>query len=275
MNAIDLAPTRKGYVDGPYGQIHYREAGSGAPLVLLHQTSQSSVQYEHALPLLAAAGFRVIALDTPGYGMSDLPLAPPSVDEYAAAIAVAISALCHEPAALVGHHTGAAVAGAVAANHPEQVRHLILHSPPVYTAQERSERQARPRLDQSPREDGSHFMARWKVSHGKTGNTASLAATHMSTLCAMIAGDSEWYGHQASFSYDLGDALTRVICPTTILSNTGDIIHHLAERASRIKPTFQYTEIEGGTSQIIWDEAERWSQAIIALINNPPAKPAA
>ena len=91
----------------------------------------------------------------------------------------------------------------------------------------------------------------------------------------MIAGESEWYGHQASFSCDLGAALAQVTCPTTVLSNTGDIIHHLAERASRIKPEFQYAEIEGGTSQIVWDEAERWSNAIIGLLNNPPPRPTA
>tara|TARA_R110002110_G_scaffold303525_1_gene517602 strand:+ start:22483 stop:23295 length:813 start_codon:yes stop_codon:yes gene_type:complete len=266
MEHNNRSAARKAYIDGPYGQIHYRELGEGPVMVLLHQTSQSSLQFEHAMPLLAAAGYRVIALDTPGYGMSDGPGEPPGVDDYAAALAAAIRALNVAPVILVGHHTGAAVAGALAANHPDLVKQLIVHCPPVYTEEERLERQGRARLDQSPKEDGSHFQARWSVSHGKTGNTASLAATHMSTLCAMIAGDNEWYGHRAAFTYDLGAALAKVTAPTVVLTNTGDIIHHLAERASKIQPAFGYSEIEGGTSQIVWDEPERWSQAVLALV---------
>jgi pimeloyl-ACP methyl ester carboxylesterase len=260
---------RKGYVDGPCGQIHFREAGVGAALVLLHQTSQCSLQFEHALPLLAAAGYRVIALDTPGYGMSDGPAEPPSIDDYAAAIAAAIVALQASPAVLIGQHTGAAIAGAVAANHPELVARVMLHCPPVYNEAERLERQGRARLDQSPKEDGSHFQARWKVSHGKTGNTASLAATHMSTLCAMIAGNNEWYGHRAAFSYDLGAALARVQAPLTVISNSGDIIHELARKASEIQAGFGYFELEGGTSQIVWDEPQRWSDAILSVLAEP------
>jgi len=28
---------KRGYADGPYGQIHYHDSGSGRPLVLIHQ----------------------------------------------------------------------------------------------------------------------------------------------------------------------------------------------------------------------------------------------
>src|SRR5690606_14891693 len=51
-------------------RIHYRRAGSGPPLVLLHASPSSSrVQ----IPLLRAWAddFTVIALDTPGFGLSD------------------------------------------------------------------------------------------------------------------------------------------------------------------------------------------------------------
>jgi pimeloyl-ACP methyl ester carboxylesterase len=269
MTETRPATVHKGYVDGPWGQIHFRESGVGPALVLLHQTSQCSVQFEHALPLLAAAGYRVIALDTPGYGMSDGPAEPPGIDDYAAAVAAAIVAVQASPAVVIGHHTGAAIAGAVAANHPELVARVMLHCPPVYNEAERLERQDRERLDQSPKEDGSHFKARWMVSHGKTGNTASLAATHMSTLCAMIAGDNEWYGHRAAFSYDLGAALARVQAPLTVISNSGDIIHELASKASEIQAGFGYFELEGGTSQVVWDEPRRWSDAILAVLAEP------
>ena len=43
---------RKGYVDSPMGQVHYCESGSGQPLLLLHQTAWSAIQFKGAMPLL-------------------------------------------------------------------------------------------------------------------------------------------------------------------------------------------------------------------------------
>ena len=68
-----LKVVRKGYVDSPMGQIHYRTCGEGTPLLMLHMTPQSSLQFQNTFPLLINAGFQVIAPDTPGYGMSDKP----------------------------------------------------------------------------------------------------------------------------------------------------------------------------------------------------------
>ena len=59
-------------VDTRWGvkQIHYRRCGSGPAVLLLHQSPQSSAEYE---PLMRewADRFTVIAPDYPGFGMSD------------------------------------------------------------------------------------------------------------------------------------------------------------------------------------------------------------
>jgi len=73
----------KGYLPGPYGQVHYYESGDGPPLVLAHQSPVCGRQFEQAMPLLAKAGLRAIAVDTPGFGMSDLPTVPPDIAGYA------------------------------------------------------------------------------------------------------------------------------------------------------------------------------------------------
>ena len=54
-----------------------------------------------------AADRRVIAFDTPGYGMSDAPPAPPGMAGYAAAFADALDAMgVAGPVDLYGFHTG-------------------------------------------------------------------------------------------------------------------------------------------------------------------------
>ena len=68
----DAITIRRAYADTPYGQLHYRHAGEGEPLLLIHQTATSSYAYEPVMAYLASS-CRVIAVDTPGYGMSDYP----------------------------------------------------------------------------------------------------------------------------------------------------------------------------------------------------------
>ena len=54
-------------------RLHYLEAGEGEPILLLHGFPTSSHLYRNILPQLAQT-HRAIALDLPGYGLSDKPL---------------------------------------------------------------------------------------------------------------------------------------------------------------------------------------------------------
>src|ERR1700731_1218767 len=55
-------------------KLHYREAGRGAPVVLLHGLGGDGSRWAPNIGPLAA-DFRVIALDEIGFGQSDKPLA--------------------------------------------------------------------------------------------------------------------------------------------------------------------------------------------------------
>jgi pimeloyl-ACP methyl ester carboxylesterase len=54
-------------------RLHFVEGGSGAPIVLVPGWPQSWYAWRYVMPLLAAAGRRVIALDPHGMGDSDRP----------------------------------------------------------------------------------------------------------------------------------------------------------------------------------------------------------
>jgi len=56
-------------------RLHYLEAGEGPPVVLLHGWPTSVQLWRHCLGPIAASRRRVIALDLPGFGRSDKPLA--------------------------------------------------------------------------------------------------------------------------------------------------------------------------------------------------------
>jgi pimeloyl-ACP methyl ester carboxylesterase len=155
---------RRGFVDTLHGQTFYREAGSGAPIVLLHQILRTSLDYEFVIPLLAGC-YRVIAFDNVGCGDSDAPPHRYSVDDHAAAIAAAMDGLGIKHAALAGHHSGANLALELALQRPDLARSVIM-SGLFYVEDPRQlealHLKALTLQDPEARADGSHLAAIWE-----------------------------------------------------------------------------------------------------------------
>jgi len=111
-------------VDG--ARIRYVDAGPGPPVVFLHGLGASMYAWRRNLAAVAAAGFRVIAFDNRGFGLSDKPPAPYDNAAYARlAIALMDSLRLTDPV-LVGHSMGGAIAAQVAIEYPPRVRGLVL-----------------------------------------------------------------------------------------------------------------------------------------------------
>ena len=62
--------------------LHYREQGTGEPLILLHGNGEDGSYFEHQMDAFASR-FRVIALDTRGHGRSPRGEAPFTIRQFA------------------------------------------------------------------------------------------------------------------------------------------------------------------------------------------------
>jgi pimeloyl-ACP methyl ester carboxylesterase len=132
---------RCGYADGRHGQVHYRELKPTAPrcsepLVLLHWAPSNGRQYEHMLPLFAARGLHVLAVDIPGYGRSHKDTAGWSCAQMADEISVALAALCVERGFVLGGHLSAAIAAEMAIAAPARWPRVILDGSPTLLPEE-------------------------------------------------------------------------------------------------------------------------------------------
>lgn len=111
--------------------LFVREAGQGAPLVLLHGLASSSRYWEPHFGVLGRT-YQVLAPDLLGFGRSPKPpgaLYDPQ--EHLAAIEAAILPRIGGPFTLAGHSMGTILALHLALAHPELVRRLLLISLPV------------------------------------------------------------------------------------------------------------------------------------------------
>ncbi len=86
---------------------HVQVMGKGPVLLLLHGTGAATHSWRELLPLLAAK-FTVVAPDLPGHGFTGA--GPKTLPAMAAAVAKLLVALKVDPALIVGHSAGAAVA---------------------------------------------------------------------------------------------------------------------------------------------------------------------
>ena len=156
---------RKGYVDIPEGQVHYREEGSGAPIVLLHGHPLSSIEYDPIIPILAK-DYRAIAMDTLGLGNSDLPPRPGyTVEEHATSVVSFLDSMELDKVNLVGHFAGATVAVEVAVTYPERVDKLVISGILVKILEEVHDgtRPFGPGEDHVVDEEGKYIMDKWEL----------------------------------------------------------------------------------------------------------------
>lgn len=111
-------------------RLHYVEKGEGPPLVLLHGLGSMVEDFISSGFLeRAAARYRVIALDRPGYGHSDpAPRALASPWRQAAVLREALGKLDVRRPIVLGHSWGTLVALALALRYPGSVRSLVLVS---------------------------------------------------------------------------------------------------------------------------------------------------
>lgn len=110
-------------------RVHYVLAGQGPAVLLLHGLGTSLVTWARNIEPLAAAGYRVLALDLPGHGDSDKPKNI-SYDPAAGARLIhrLLPALGVERVSLVGSSAGGLIVGMYALAHPQQVERLVLVS---------------------------------------------------------------------------------------------------------------------------------------------------
>jgi pimeloyl-ACP methyl ester carboxylesterase len=109
------------------GGVFVQEKGpaDGIPVVLFHGTAAWSELWRHTTGVLAAAGFRVIALDLPPFGFYDRPGSYTRKDQ-AERINDVLVNLKARPAIIVGHSFGAGAATELVMRYPDRARGLVL-----------------------------------------------------------------------------------------------------------------------------------------------------
>jgi pimeloyl-ACP methyl ester carboxylesterase len=207
--------------------LHYRETGSGAPLVLLHAFPLSSAMWLAQREGLADA-FRVITPDQRGFGGSPLGEGEPSLEVVADDLAAFLDARGLDRVALGGLSMGGYVAMAFLRRHGQRVSALLLAdtkaSADTETAKENRERIASAVLadpdstvlvdDVLPTLVGETTVQQRPLVHGRVKALVQAAPP------AAVA----WAQRAMAARPDSFDTLRAVDVPTLVVNGTEDRI---------------------------------------------------
>lgn len=118
-------------------RVHYRKAGTGPTLLMIHQSPRSSAEYE---PLMEewAQYFTCIAPDTPGFGQSDPLPGTPEIADFSDALVALLDALGIDKTAAYGFHSGGIILVNAAKLHPERFTALSVGGYAIWTPEERA-----------------------------------------------------------------------------------------------------------------------------------------
>jgi pimeloyl-ACP methyl ester carboxylesterase len=255
----------KGYVQTTEGQIHYRTAGAGAPLLLLHQAPMSSEEFEALLPLLGEH-HRCIAPDLMGHGASDAPPYEFSIEDYARSVLQFMDALEIESAAVLGHHTGASIAVELAASQPARVSRLVLSGCPVWSREKWQPYLKIPTIrDATLDTKGDFLLYRWKVYQ-----TMSQSSDPENWLKPLIMGLKARYSvydaHRAVAEYDIRARLPLIQCPTLLLSGDRDEFYKDLETTRDMIPDASIGAIEGGGAFVPREDPAAYARVILGFV---------
>jgi pimeloyl-ACP methyl ester carboxylesterase len=116
-------------------ELHVVEAGpeDGYPVVLAHGFPDLAYSWRHQLPVLADAGYHVLAPDQRGYGLSDKPEAIEDYDIHHLTddLLGLLDDIGADEALFVGHDWGSMLVGQMALLHPERMAGVVAMSVPL------------------------------------------------------------------------------------------------------------------------------------------------
>ena len=257
----------KGYVATPMGQIHYRDRGpkdAKIPLLLIHQAWMSMVEFAEIQDELAALGYRSIAIDTIGYGMSDPGPERPTIPDLADTLVPLLDSLQIRQVVIAGHHTGSLLAVSFAARYPDRVVAVILHGSPFFNKEEQAAALAKGSYDRTLHEDGSQFSAwySYKVPGDPRPNTPeNLRSRTWMLLSLYLMGPD--VGHWAVYHYDMAPDALSIKAPTLILTDAHDMINALDERLAKLRPDFKFQIFSDYTGIQMMNEPKRWAETVV------------
>jgi len=258
---------KRNFLDTSHGQLHYVTAGkdSRKPVLLLHKTPRSIDEYRDVIPILAE-DYRVIAVETIGYGDSDKPRAVLSIEDYAGAVKLLLDELGIEKAVIVGHLTGSVIGAEVAAGYPDKVEKLVL-SGPIYIDEKTRQEHAGFFEQWRVKADGSHLVELWQERLRWVSDPDFI---HRLVVDVLKCGETSENAHISVANYRMEDRLPLVRCPVLLIIGKKDpfVYPEKCKMFKHVLPDSREVLLEEGALFVPDELPDIFAKLVIDFIKN-------
>ena len=261
-------------------ELHYKDWGSGQPIVFSHGWPLTADAFEDQMFYLASRGFRCIAHDRRGHGRSSQPWNGNDMDTYADDLAKLTEALDLKDAIHVGHSTGGGeVARYIGRHGTKRVAKAVLIGavPPLMLKTSANPgglpMEAFDQIRAGVLADRSQF---WKdlstpfYGYNRPGAQVSEGMRESFWLQGMMAGFPASYFCIKAFSEtDLTEDLKKFDVPTLIMHGDDDQIVPIGASAmlsSKLIKNSQLKIYKGGSHGICQTQKDEVNQDLFAFL---------
>ncbi len=261
-------------------EIHYEDHGAGQPVVLIHGYPLSGRAWDRQVPVLLAAGFRVITYDRRGFGQSSQPVVGYDYDTFAADLDSLLDHLDLQDAVLAGHSMGTGeVTRYLSAYGPDRVAKGVLVSPiPPFLLQTSDNPDGVPQsLFDGFVEAAQTDMPAWMKSFLDNfynvdtlrGTLVSDQAYQASWNIAAGASATAAVACITTWTTDFRADLDKIDVPILVIQGDADQVLPLDKTGKRLPGLIndlQLVVIEGGPHAIPWTHADQVNQALLNFL---------
>lgn len=250
-------------------QISYLEKGQGEPLVLLHGVGMCAEAWGPQIATLAKT-HRVIALDMPGHGLSDLLPGQPELANYVAWAARAMRELGCSFVNVAGHSMGALIAAGLAVDHPDLVLRLaVLNGVYRRTPEARAAVQARAAALAAGANDIEVPLARWFTQSPADQGVRAQVAQWLRVV--NLRGYAAAYQAFANGDMAYAGKWPAIHCPALVLTGEGDAnsTPEMAKAMAKAAAFGRAVVIEGHRHMVNLTAPDQVSQAMAAWLATP------
>jgi pimeloyl-ACP methyl ester carboxylesterase len=268
--------------------VNVVELGAGPPVLFVHGLGGCWQNWLENLPDLAR-DHRVIAVDLPGFGASEMPAQPVSLSLYARTLDAVCAELDVDAAAVVGNSMGGFAAAELAIAYPQRVERLVLVSAAgLHIADLHLDRVlaglAMTRVDLV-----AGVYGRWVAAHAEAVAKrsrlrrlifAGIARHPEAVPWPLVAEQAQGFGRpaflpalRAMTNYPLRDRLTEIACPTLVVWGAND-------RLVPVRDADAFTELICDARKVVYadtghvpmlEQPARFNADLRAFLEEPPA----
>jgi 4,5:9,10-diseco-3-hydroxy-5,9,17-trioxoandrosta-1(10),2-diene-4-oate hydrolase len=287
MSADLAARVRDKYANVAGLKLRYIEEGEGPPVLLLHGASlgSSADVFRRNLTPLADDGFRAIAFDSPGFGLSDVP------EDHSGGFRKRIipkfaEALGFERVALVGHSQAGNPAVQLALETPERYSHLVVLGtgsllPPVDSGKQDRGAEAQHRLERrmaisEPSIEDTRKLLQENLYHHELITPEELALRHSQSIgknfqAFVVRTEAAEAAPQKSENKPpLWQRLVDLRMPLLMIFGRNDRAH-AADRAVLLKqayPQLQIHIVDQCKHLVPWDAADEFIRLAVPFLRS-------